>query len=87
MRDEGPPGTAFGRAYDDPAHGFLHPVDLGEARRQHNELCGILRNRVIGAYNAWNPAEGSYAVGYHSVYGQFNSNFGPNVTIADLWHK
>ena len=36
------PGTAFGRAYDDPAHGFLHPVDLGEARRQHDELCGIL---------------------------------------------
>ena len=36
------PGEAFGRAYDDSAHGFLHPVDLDEARRQHEELCGIL---------------------------------------------
>jgi N-dimethylarginine dimethylaminohydrolase len=30
-----PPGDAFGRAYDDHAHGFLHPVDLAVARRQH----------------------------------------------------
>lgn len=37
-----PPGEAFGRAFHDPAHGFLHPVDLGEARRQHEELCAIL---------------------------------------------
>ena len=26
---------AFGRAFDDPAHGFLRPVDLDLARRQH----------------------------------------------------
>ena len=26
------PGPAFGRAFDDPAHGFLHPVDLELAR-------------------------------------------------------
>ena len=26
------PGEAFGRAYDDPAHGFLHPVDLDAAQ-------------------------------------------------------
>src|SRR5438094_615520 len=37
-----PPGPAFGRAFDDPAHGYLHPVDLDAARRQHAELCGIL---------------------------------------------
>lgn len=36
------PGDAFGRAFDDPAHGFLHPVDLPEARRQHDELCSVL---------------------------------------------
>jgi N-dimethylarginine dimethylaminohydrolase len=36
------PGPAFGRAFDDPAHGFLHPVDLVKAERQHDELCGIL---------------------------------------------
>ena len=36
------PAAAFGRAYDDPAHGFLHPVDLSKAQRQHDELSGIL---------------------------------------------
>ncbi len=30
-----PPGPAFGAAFDDPAHGFLHPVDLEVARREH----------------------------------------------------
>jgi dimethylargininase len=36
------PGTAFGRAFEDPAHGFLHPVDLDAARRQHDELIAIV---------------------------------------------
>jgi N-dimethylarginine dimethylaminohydrolase len=36
------PGEAFGRAFDDPAHGFLHAVDLPKAQRQHGDLCGIL---------------------------------------------
>jgi dimethylargininase len=38
------PGPAFGRAFDDPAHGFLHPVDLVEAQRQHDRLTGLLRH-------------------------------------------
>jgi hypothetical protein len=29
------PGPAFGRAYEDPAHGFLHACDLDVARREH----------------------------------------------------
>jgi dimethylargininase len=37
-----PPGEAFGRAHDNPAHGFLHPVDLTAARRQHDAFCTIL---------------------------------------------
>jgi N-dimethylarginine dimethylaminohydrolase len=37
-----PPGRAFGCAYDDPAHGFLHPVDLETARRQHAAFVEIL---------------------------------------------
>ena len=48
------PGTAFGSAFDDPAHGFLRPVDLDLARRQHDGLVGILeqldvRVRVLDA--------------------------------------
>ncbi len=36
------PGTAFGRAFDDPAHGFLRPVDLVRAQREHDGLVGAL---------------------------------------------
>ena len=36
------PGAAFGRAFDDPAHGFLRPVDLDLARRQHDGLVSTL---------------------------------------------
>jgi N-dimethylarginine dimethylaminohydrolase len=37
-----PPGPAFGRAFDDPAVGFLHPVDLERARREHADLADVL---------------------------------------------
>jgi N-dimethylarginine dimethylaminohydrolase len=37
-----PPGVAFGRAFEDPAHGFLRPVDLERARREHDGLVATL---------------------------------------------
>jgi dimethylargininase len=36
------PGPAFGAAFDEPAHGFLHPVNLEIARRQHDHLLVLL---------------------------------------------
>ena len=36
------PGPAFGTAFDDPAHGFLHPVDLDVARREHDAFVELL---------------------------------------------
>lgn len=36
------PGPAFGRAFDDPAHGFLHEVDLPLARREHDRFVDVL---------------------------------------------
>jgi dimethylargininase len=36
------PGPAFGRAFDDPAHGFLHPVDLALAQREHDDFTELL---------------------------------------------
>lgn len=36
------PGPAFGSAFDDPAHGFLHPVDLDLARREHDAFVDLL---------------------------------------------
>jgi dimethylargininase len=36
------PGAAFSRAFDDPAAGFLHPVDLERAQREHDGLADVL---------------------------------------------
>jgi len=36
------PGPAFGRAYDDPAAGFRHPVDLAVAQREHDAFVEVL---------------------------------------------
>jgi dimethylargininase len=36
------PGPAFGRAYDDPAHGFLHACDLAVAQREHAAFAELL---------------------------------------------
>src|SRR6476659_9822333 len=36
------PGPAFGAAFEDPAHGFLHPVDLDIARREHDAFLETL---------------------------------------------
>ena len=36
------PGAAFGRAFDEPAAGFLRPVDLDRARREHDGLVDTL---------------------------------------------
>ena len=36
------PGAAFGRAFEDDAHGFLRPVDLERARREHDGLVAAL---------------------------------------------
>jgi dimethylargininase len=36
------PGTAFGRAFEDPAHGFLGPVDLTVAQREHDAFVEVL---------------------------------------------
>jgi dimethylargininase len=36
------PDDAFGRAFDDPAHGFRQAVDLAQARRQHEAFRSLL---------------------------------------------
>lgn len=36
------PGAAFGQAFDDPAHGFLHAVDLDLAQREHDAFVDVL---------------------------------------------
>jgi len=36
------PGPAFGAAFDDPAAGFLRPVDLARAQREHDALVETL---------------------------------------------
>ena len=36
------PGRAFGNAFTDPAHGFLHPVNLAIAQRDHTTFVELL---------------------------------------------
>ena len=36
------PGPAFGQAFDDPRHGFLHPVNLAIAQREHDAFVELL---------------------------------------------
>jgi dimethylargininase len=36
------PGRAFGAAFEDPAHGFRHPVDPAAARREHDRFVELL---------------------------------------------
>src|SRR5262249_32537638 len=36
------PGPAFGAAFDDPDHGFLHPVDLVRAQGEHDRFVELL---------------------------------------------
>jgi len=36
------PSAAFGRAFDDPACGYLHPVDLEVAAKEHRLFCELL---------------------------------------------
>src|SRR4051794_18378496 len=36
------PGRGFGQAFDDPAHGFLHPVDLAVAQREFDGMVETL---------------------------------------------
>jgi dimethylargininase len=54
------PGRAFAVAFDDPAHGFLHAVDLDRARREHDAFCAILaglgvRVHELGAIDTPHP--------------------------------
>jgi dimethylargininase len=44
------PGSAFGRAFDDPAHGFLRPVDLARAQREHDGLVETLDGLGVIVY-------------------------------------
>ncbi len=44
------PDAAFGRAYDDPALGYLHPVDLESAQRQHDAFCTTLTGLGVSVH-------------------------------------
>jgi N-dimethylarginine dimethylaminohydrolase len=44
------PGRAFGAAFDDPAHGFLRPVDLDRARHEHDALVAALRDLGVDVH-------------------------------------
>ena len=53
------PGPAFGRAFEDPALGFLHPVDLDLAARQHDLLCRRLADLGATVHQLAPPVDGA----------------------------
>src|SRR4029078_3573977 len=42
--------AAFGRAHENPAHGYLHPVDLAEAQLQHDAFCEVLTGLGVAVH-------------------------------------
>lgn len=54
---------------------------------RYDELCNIIRKRMITPYAAWSPADGVYAIGRHSVNDQFENCFGTGVLIQNLMHQ
>jgi len=44
------PGAAFGRAFDNPAHGFLHRVDLELAQREHDAFTALLARLGVAVH-------------------------------------
>lgn len=45
------PGAAFGAAFTDPAHGFLHSVDLAVAQREHDAFVELLVRLGVTVHN------------------------------------
>ncbi len=44
------PGPAFGRAFEDPANGYWHPVDLGLAQHEHGAFVGLLGDLGVNVH-------------------------------------
>jgi N-dimethylarginine dimethylaminohydrolase len=44
------PGGAFGRAFEDPAHGFLRPVDLERAQQEHDAFTALLERLDVAVH-------------------------------------
>lgn len=51
------PGPAFGRAFDDPEVGFLRPVDLERARREHDGLVDVLAGLGVRVHRLEAPTD------------------------------
>jgi LmbE family N-acetylglucosaminyl deacetylase len=81
-------GSGYPPEVLDAANGTLQWYGTGNTTfgTKKAEMDSILRNRVSPIFSAWNPAEGSYAIGYHQVVNQFATNFGPSASIANLIH-
>ena len=44
------PGAAFGTAFDEPRHGFRHPVDLALAQREHDDFVALLSRLGVNVH-------------------------------------
>lgn len=58
--------------------------DVPDTKR--DEIVSVLKNRVAPVFKAWNASAGAYGFGQHEVLNQFITNFGPDASVANLWH-
>lgn len=58
------PGPAFGRAFDDPAAGFLRPVDLAAAQREHDALASLLDRLAVRVHELGTELDGDPDLSY-----------------------
>lgn len=55
---------------------------------KYNDFCDWML-KVIKVYRAWDPAAGTYGIGYHQVPSQFTKCFPPPTSVekqGNLWH-
>lgn len=67
------------------ANGTLSWYAAAQVGPRYTEMAAVAK-RAQQAYSAWNPAEGAFAIGYHSVRSQFADNFGSGVAVANIIH-
>lgn len=84
--DAYPEVLAAGKAFDGTQTLKWYGADSNAYLNNKDRYCSWLRNQVLPVWKAWNPAAGTYAVGYHQVPGQFINNFAPSVSMANLSH-
>lgn len=56
------PGETFANAFDEPAHGYRHPVDLNLARKEHRAFVDLLESLQVNVHLVEDETSGPDAI-------------------------